>query len=127
MSAQLSLFDRIQKMSKQYRQGLEEMKKRGYSPDIVISHSGFGCGLYVKELWPNVQLISYLEWWFNPESELFNYDSNNKSLAVSQSSITVLAKSNLALEVVVSDAIVLQRNGKKSTSQTFRKMHAKYF
>ena len=108
MSAQLSLFDRIQKMSKQYRQGLEEMKKRGYSPDIVISHSGFGCGLYVKELWPNVQLISYLEWWFNPESAFFNYDSNNKSLAVSRSSITKSWKrnQNLALELSVSDAIV---------------------
>ncbi|MDC3044237.1 glycosyltransferase [bacterium] len=108
MTAQLSLFDRIQKMSKQYRHGLEEMKKRGYSPDIVISHSGFGCGLYVKEIWPNVQLISYLEWWFNPESPFFNYDPNNKGLAVSRSSITKSWKrnQNLALELSVSDAIV---------------------
>ena len=108
MNAQLSLFDKIQKLSKQYRQGLVSMKKSGYSPDIVISHSGFGCGLYVKELWPNVQLISYMEWWFNPESPFFSYDPNNKSLAVSQSSIRKSWKRNqsLALELSVSNAIV---------------------
>ena len=108
MSAKLSLFDRVQKMSKQYRQGLESMKRAGYSPDIVISHSGFGCGLYVKEIWPNVQLISYMEWWFNPQSPFFDYDPNNKNLAVSQSSIRKSWKRNqsLALELSVSDAIV---------------------
>ena len=108
MSAKLSLFDKIQKISKQYRQGLESMKRAGYSPDIVISHSGFGCGLYVKEIWPNVKLISYMEWWFNPQSPFFNYDPNNKNLAVSQSSIRKSWKRNqsLALELSVSDAIV---------------------
>ena len=84
------------------------MKRAGYSPDIVISHSGFGCGLYVKEIWPNVQLISYMEWWFNPQSPFFDYDPNNKNLAVSQSSIRKSWKRNqsLALELSVSDAIV---------------------
>ena len=108
MSEQLSLFDKIQKLSKQYRQGLESMKKAGYLPDIVISHSGFGCGLYVKELWPNVQLISYMEWWFNPESPFFNYDPDNNNLAVSRSSIRKSWKRNqsLAMELSVSDAIV---------------------
>ena len=107
-NAKLSIFDKIQKLSSQYRMGLESMKKAGYAPDIVISHSGFGCGLYVKELWPNVQLISYMEWWFNPESPFFNYDPNNKNLAVSQSAMKKSWKRNqsLALELTVSDAIV---------------------
>ena len=121
MSEQLEPFDKIQKLSKQYRQGLESMKKAGYLPDIVISHSGFGCGLYVKELWPNVQLISYMEWWFNPESPFFNYDPDNNNLAVSRSSIRKSWKRNqsLAMELSVSDAIVSQRNGKKISFQNF--------
>ena len=108
VNAKLSIFDKTQKISKQYRQGLEEMKKGGYSPDLVISHTGFGCGLYVKELWPNVKLISYVEWWFNPTSPFFNYDPENKYLGVSQLSTTKCWKrnQNLALELTVSDAIV---------------------
>ena len=49
-----------------------------------------------------------MEWWFNPESPYFNYDPNNKNLAVSRSSIRKSWKRNqsLALELSVSDAIV---------------------
>ena len=115
-SANLSIFDKTPKLSTQYRTGLELLKKQGYSPDIIISHSGFGCGLYVKELWPNVKLISYLEWWFNPKSPFFNYDRSNRNLGVSESSITKCWKRNqsLALELSVSDAIVSPTQWQKS-------------
>ena len=112
----LSIFDKTQKLGKQYRQGLSFLKRQGYTPDIIISHSGFGCGLYVKEIWPKVRLISYLEWWFNPESSFFSYDQNNKYLGISRKSVTKSWKrnQNLALELVVSDEIVTPTQWQKN-------------
>ena len=58
--------------SEVYRGAFLSLSKKGWIPDVVISHSGWGCGFYVKEIWPETKLISYLEWWFNPTSEVYS-------------------------------------------------------
>lgn len=45
-----------------------DLKKRGYSPDIVMAHSGWGPGLYAKELWPNAKYIGYFEWYYRVDA-----------------------------------------------------------
>ncbi len=37
---------------------------RGYAPDIVMAHSGWGAGLFAKDVWPDALYIPYLEWWY---------------------------------------------------------------
>ena len=77
-------------------------------PDIVISHSGWGCGFFVKEIWPKTHHVSYLEWWFNPESSFFWYDTANKELNINESSIKKHSIRNqfVAHELASSNAIV---------------------
>jgi glycosyltransferase involved in cell wall biosynthesis len=41
-----------------------ELKKRGYKPDIVMAHSGWGPGLYARELWPEAKYVGYFEWYY---------------------------------------------------------------
>ncbi len=41
-----------------------ELKKRGYEPDIVMAHSGWGPGIFAKELWPDAKFIGYFEWYY---------------------------------------------------------------
>ncbi|HOP19152.1 MAG TPA: glycosyltransferase [Parvularculaceae bacterium] len=41
-----------------------DLKKRGYAPDIVMAHSGWGPGLYAKELWPKAKYVGYFEWYY---------------------------------------------------------------
>ena len=38
---------------------MEQMRFSGWTPDVVISHSGWGCGLMVKSIWPNCRQIAY--------------------------------------------------------------------
>ena len=52
-----------------YGEIFKQLSKLDWNPDVVVSHCGWGCGIYVKEVWPNTQLISYMEWWFDPNSE----------------------------------------------------------
>ncbi|GMG82984.1 glycosyltransferase family 4 protein [Paralimibaculum aggregatum] len=40
-------------------------RKGGYRPDIVMAHSGWGAGLFAKDVWPDAVFIPYLEWWYN--------------------------------------------------------------
>ncbi|MFC4271682.1 glycosyltransferase [Sneathiella chungangensis] len=42
-----------------------ELKKKGFEPDIVCAHSGWGNSLYVKEVFPNARLLSYFEWFYH--------------------------------------------------------------
>ncbi len=53
-----------------YREAFVSLRHQGWSPDVVISHCGWGCGLYVKDIWPDCRFIAYLEWWFDPTSDL---------------------------------------------------------
>lgn len=46
---------------------LNELKSDGYQPDLIISHTGWGSGLYAKYLFPNAKLIAYSELWFQVE------------------------------------------------------------
>lgn len=41
-----------------------ELKKRGLQPDIVMAHSGWGPGIYAKELWPDAKFVGYFEWYY---------------------------------------------------------------
>ena len=47
------------------RVGLK-MKGEGYSPDLVVAHSGWGPGLYVRDVWPDARYVGYFEWYYQP-------------------------------------------------------------
>ena len=103
-------------LSNQYRKAFEQLKENNWDPDIIISHSGWGCGLFAKEIWPKSKLISYLEWWFNPESSFFSYDESNKELNISRNSIKKQWERNqtVALELACSDTIVCPTKWQRS-------------
>lgn len=41
-----------------------DLKKKGFVPDIVCGHSGWGPTLYVKDAFPDTKLLSYFEWYY---------------------------------------------------------------
>jgi len=40
------------------------LKQRGFVPDVVCAHSGWGPALYVKEIFPQCRLVGYFEWFY---------------------------------------------------------------
>ncbi|PWC78128.1 glycosyltransferase family 4 protein [Azospirillum sp. TSH64] len=40
------------------------LKKNGYRPDVVIGHCGWGETLYVKDVWPDVPVLGYFEFYY---------------------------------------------------------------
>lgn len=91
-----------------YRSAFELLTAEGWIPDVVISHCGWGCGFYAKEIWPSIPLIVYCEWWFAPDSELFRRLKENPNF-----NFTTVNKKNLwqrnsimATELATADHIV---------------------
>jgi len=40
-------------------------KKAGFKPDIVLSHSGWGTGMFLRDLFPDAKLLTYYEWYYH--------------------------------------------------------------
>ncbi|HNR76700.1 MAG TPA: glycosyltransferase family 4 protein [Parvularculaceae bacterium] len=43
-----------------------ELKKGGYAPDVMVAHSGWGPGMYLKDVWPDARYVGYFEWYYQP-------------------------------------------------------------
>lgn len=41
------------------------LQKQGFVPDVIYGHS-WGASMFVKDIFPNVPYIAYLEWYYNP-------------------------------------------------------------
>lgn len=47
---------------------MAHLLEEGLRPRVVISHSGMGLGLFIKDLLPKALHIGYFEWYFRPET-----------------------------------------------------------
>ena len=91
-----------------YRDAFVSLKQKNWSPDVVISHCGWGCGLYIKDIWPNCRFIVYLEWWFDPKSKLQKRFLTSPYFQLSETSNAKLSLRNLpcCYEMTCADNIV---------------------
>jgi glycosyltransferase involved in cell wall biosynthesis len=52
----------------------EELKREGFTPDLVVGHNGWGEILYVKDSWPGVKLLGYFEFFYHPSESDLDFD-----------------------------------------------------
>lgn len=116
---------RSQHLADQYRQAMAALAEQGWIPEVVISHSGWGCGLHVKELWPHCRHIAYLEWWFDPQSALLHHDPGNLHLGLGPANAPKFWKRNqaLALELVCADLVVAPTQWQRDQLPTLLRQH----
>ncbi len=88
-----------------FRSSLEKLSAK-YTFDLIISHSGFCCGLFAKYYFPRTPLISYLEWWFSNEPSQIITPTPFINYLSSTYSKLYLRNRSTALELSVADAIV---------------------
>ena len=50
----------------------EQLKQKGFSPDLICAHPGWGEPLFLKAIWPDAPLLCYQEFFYNE----FGFDSN---------------------------------------------------
>lgn len=79
---------------------LLNLKAKGYQPDVIVAHPGWGETLYAKEAFPNVRLIHFCEYYyqtsgadagFDPE---FPLDKNDMARIRSRNALHLLNLEN---------------------------------
>ncbi|MDY7020371.1 MAG: glycosyltransferase family 4 protein [Cyanobacteriota bacterium] len=53
---------------------LEQLKARGFVPDIICGHSGWGPTLFAKEAFPDTPLLCYFEWFYHSRGSDADFD-----------------------------------------------------
>jgi len=49
-----------------------ELRDKGFIPQLICCHSGWGEGLFLKDIWPTVPMLTYQEFFYNAQG--FDYD-----------------------------------------------------
>jgi glycosyltransferase involved in cell wall biosynthesis len=59
---------------------LEQLKNEGFQPDVIAVHPGWGEGTYVKDVFPDVPLLDYCEFYYRSRGGDYGF-ANATSLA----------------------------------------------
>jgi glycosyltransferase involved in cell wall biosynthesis len=52
----------------------EGLKRDGFTPDIVIGHTGWGELIFIKDVWPTVPMLGYFEFWYRYSNSDLDFD-----------------------------------------------------
>jgi glycosyltransferase involved in cell wall biosynthesis len=50
------------------------IKESGYTPDIVLAHTGWGETMFIKEVFPLASVVGYFEYYFQPRATDLGFD-----------------------------------------------------
>ncbi|MBK8212027.1 MAG: glycosyltransferase family 4 protein [Rhodospirillales bacterium] len=56
------------------------LKERGVRPDIIVGHSGWGETLFIKDVYPDVPLLSYFEFFYHVDGVDVGFDPEFASI-----------------------------------------------
>jgi glycosyltransferase involved in cell wall biosynthesis len=51
-----------------------QMHEQGFTPDVIISHPGWGESLFLKEVWPQAKLAIYCEFYYHSQGADVGFD-----------------------------------------------------
>lgn len=57
------------------RAALHLRDKKGYTPDVIFGHSGWGETLFFKEVWPSAKLLVYAEFYYRGRGADVGFDA----------------------------------------------------
>lgn len=40
------------------------LAQKGFSPDVVVAHAGWGAGSWLPDLFPKAKFVAFVEWWY---------------------------------------------------------------
>ena len=92
-----------------------EMKTKGYTPDLIIAHPGWGESLFLKDVWPNARLGIYCEFYYHPDEADVGFDPEFPSKDVGEVCRLRLKNLNNLLHFEVVDAGISPTQWQAST------------
>ena len=51
-----------------------QLRDKGFTPDLICAHPGWGEALFLRDVWPSVPLLSFQEFFYNARGVDFDFD-----------------------------------------------------
>ena len=81
-----------------------QLLEKGYRPDVIFGHSGWGETLFLKEIWPEAKLLVYSEFYYKGRGADVGFDPEFDSPSFDQVMIAQGRAAHLAQSLVHADA-----------------------
>ena len=94
---------------------LQALRGRGFVPDVMIAHSGWGEALFLKDAYPRVPLIVFSEFYYRREELYFDTD---RDVSLDQVCRARARNANLLLSLEACDAAITPTHWQKSVQPT---------
>lgn len=80
-----------------------ELKKKGFSPDVVVVHPGWGEQLFLRDVFPDARILSFMEFFYASEGRDTNFDPEFTSDGLAARARTRMKNANHLLALDASD------------------------
>jgi glycosyltransferase involved in cell wall biosynthesis len=92
-----------------------QMRARGYVPDVIFGHSGWGETLFLKEVWPEAKLLVYAEFYYRGHGADAGFDAEFQKSGFDQVMISQGRASYLAQALAHADRGICPTEWQAST------------
>jgi len=88
-----------------------QLKEEGFIPDVIYAHS-WGPSTFIKDIFPDVPLVCYFEWFYNAENSDFDFFKKDSSV---EAKMRLKCKNaNILLDLASCDAGITPTKWQKS-------------
>jgi glycosyltransferase involved in cell wall biosynthesis len=92
-----------------------QLKREGYTPDVIVAHPGWGEALFIKDVFPLAKLVIYCEYYYALEGQDVGFDPEIPSLNFEQRCRLRLKNTTNLLTQQIADAAISPTQWQKST------------
>jgi glycosyltransferase involved in cell wall biosynthesis len=92
-----------------------KLRSGGFIPDVIVAHPGWGESLFVKEVWPDVNLKLYCEFFYHSQGADVGFDSEFSLGNEGNAGRVALKNANILLQFQSADAGVCPTHWQAST------------
>lgn len=82
------------------------LKQKGFNPDLIMAHHGWGESLFLKEIWPSTKLALYCEYYYSAEGADSNFDPEFAQLDLAAKCRLNMKNVNNILNMDIADAAI---------------------
>jgi len=97
------------------RAALQLRRDKGYVPDVIVGHSGWGETLFLKEVWPEAKLLIYAEFYYRGRGADVGFDPEFSPVSFDQVMIAQGRTAHLGQALMHADAGVSPTEWQAST------------
>jgi glycosyltransferase involved in cell wall biosynthesis len=55
-------------------QAMEQLRREGFAPELIVAHPGWGESLFCKDVWPAARLLMFAEFFYSAQGADYHFD-----------------------------------------------------